>query len=273
MNLHTRDLRQNHDPEKEKMKVLERCIMKQDPVLLSAEIERLRPANINALIPQCRIDEVLSIGSSLLRVPIANCLYDLIVVLLRHGANPLLPVNQTSDTYSGEDIRTTSGLFLCTMYAYHHPDQFVFLLRLLDWRAPEAELEEMPCFNMQEDEQAIVHSYDYLGRYVDAPLTVHNFDNDRRRASRTALMYACERSRELCVDWLLKERGADPRVELTDERGNKFTALSIALKMLEEALAGTESKNSCLRIVKMLLDHDLIRGSDHRSFEERLATF
>ena len=112
MNLHTRDeyLRQNHDPEKEKMKVLERCIRMQDPVLLSAEIERLRPANINALIPQCRIDEVLSIGSSLLRVPIANCLYDLIVVLLRHGANPLLPVNQTSDTYSGEDIRTISGL-------------------------------------------------------------------------------------------------------------------------------------------------------------------
>ena len=265
MNLHTRDLRQNHDPEKEKMKVLERCIMKQDPVLLSAEIERLRPANINALIPQCRIDEVLSIGSSLLRIPITNCLYDLIVVLLRHGANPLLPVNQTSDTYSGEDIRTTSGLFLCTMHAYHHPDRFVFLLRLLDRRAPE----QMPCFNMQEDEQANIYSYDYLGRYVDAPLTVH----DRRSASRTALMYACERSHELCVDWLLKERRADPRVELTDEGGNKFTALSIALKMLEEALAGTERKNSCLRIVKMLLDHDLIRGSDHRSFEERMATF
>jgi len=102
---------------------------------------------------------------------------------------------------------------------------------------------------------------------------VHNFDYDLRSASRTALMYACERSHELCVDWLLKERRADPRVELTDEGGNKFTALSIALKMLEEALAGTESKNSCLRIVKMLLDHDLIRGSDHRSFEERLATF
>ena len=162
-----------------------------------------------------------------------------------------------------KEIETRSTLEQCVMHANDVPSSFLFLLRLVDVRQPDAQLNQKPCFKIPRGDLEVVvqpNSWNYLGRYVNAPLTAINFDDDWYRASRTALMYACEYSRQWCVKWLLEEHKADPTLQ---------DVLCIAVYNLEKE-AGPK-KEKCLHIVQLLLSHEEVKVMYLIRYAARLA--
>ena len=256
--------------EKQKMKYLEQCVQREGPERVSMEIERLQPKDINALIQQQDGDP--SVTMALLMSPIVNCRFETIAALLFHSADPLAPVKTFLNHRHGE-VETRTALEQCVMHAHNDPAPFVFLLRLMDLRKPERPLQKTPCFNIPPGVSEPVvqpNAFDYLGRYVNAPLTATNFDDNWYRASMTALMYACEHSLPLCVKWLLEKRKADPTVRFIMSDGRStMDALGIALDKLEESGGAPE----CLHIVKLLRDHKKVKIVHLSPYAARLARY
>ena len=248
--------------EMNKMTFLEHIVQQKDAGYVSMQIDALQPEDINVLIPQ-EDGSSMYLSKSLLMGPIMNCDFEMIAVLLLHGANPFAPMKTFISGRSGDkEIETRSALEQCVIHAHDIPSSFVFLLRLMDLRRPDVPLDQKPCFNIRPGYLEVVvqpNSWNYLGRYVNAPLTATNFDDDEYRASRTALMYACEYNLPWCVKWLLEARKADPALH---------DVLGIAVSNLEKE-AGPR-KEKCLHIVQLLLSNEKVKAMYLSRYAARL---
>ena len=252
-----------------KMRKLQSCVEEGNPLHLERGLYLLNPRDINMLIAQDSRELELGLGRTLLMGPILNQRFEMIAVLLRHGADPFAPVKRFQDSYGG-DISTSNALEQCLMHACSDPTPFVFILRLMDRRPPEKPLEETPCFQIRPGPFKRVvwpNSYEYIGRYVDAPLTATNQDEDQYRACRTALMFACEHHHLFCVKWLLEVRGANPAVQFTLPNRRVVDALSIAVDQLEKS-RGKPYQDTCEEIVQLLLHYLKMKGAAYAARPE-----
>ena len=73
--------------EMNKMTFLEHIVQQKDAGYVSMQIDALQPEDINVLIPQ-ENGSSMYLSKSLLMGPIMNCDFEMIAVLLLHGANP-----------------------------------------------------------------------------------------------------------------------------------------------------------------------------------------
>ena len=183
----------NDDEELTELRRLDTCLDR-DPNAYDWEelLRHTTPIMLNRMIPN--VNRFYNrVGHTLLYTAVWNRVFDVVALLLLHGADPF----QMAILNRG-DWGPTNAVELCEVHLHAQPTCGMFLLRLLDTRPVETAPAESWLVNK-------------LGRDVDAPLVhptltrVGDVGNQMN-----ALQWACREGLVHCVRWLVYGRKADP---------------------------------------------------------------